>query len=110
MKRVIIVAVTDEIESIAALTLPKMQAYADRCDAELIVLRGLPEKYQHPKYRMFEASDKDADRYLIVDADILIRDSAPNIFEAFPQGNWMFDEGAMRGLDMFAQQKREVCE
>jgi hypothetical protein len=110
MKRVIIVAVTDEIKSIAALTLPKMQAYAKRCNAELIVLRGLPEKYQHPKYRMFEASDKDADRYLIVDADILIRDSAPNIFEAFPQGNWMFDEGAMRGLNMFAQQKREVCE
>lgn len=110
MKRVIIVATTDEIKPVSELTLPKLRAYAKKCSAELIVLEGMPEKYQHPKYRMFEASKIKADRYLIIDVDIITRTNAPDIFEALPSGNWMMDEGAMRGLEQFERHKHEVVE
>lgn len=110
MKRVIITAITDEMKEVAELTLPKLQAYAKRCNAELIVLDGLPPHYQHPKYRMFEAAKIEADRYLIIDADIVVRSDASDIFESLQEGNWMLDEGNQRGIAQFEVHKHEVCE
>ena len=94
--RVIACAVTDEMAELSALTVPKMRAYAERCAARFVLFDGMPERFQDPKYRMFEAGELKADRVLLLDADIVVRDSAPDIFEAHPTGCWMFDEGTIR--------------
>jgi glycosyltransferase involved in cell wall biosynthesis len=94
--RVIACAVTDEMTELSALTVPKMRAYAKRCSARFVLFDGMPDRFQDPKYRMFEAGELQADRALLLDADIVVRDSAPDIFEAHPTGSWMFDEGTIR--------------
>lgn len=92
--RLIVVAATDEIQGVLNYTLPKIRAYADRCNADMLVLSGLPERYQHGKYRIFELGDIDlnARRVLILDADVMPREDAPDIFEAYPSGSWMKNE------------------
>ena len=112
MKRVIIISATDEVDGVLNLTLPKIKALAYKCKAELRLLGGLPKKYQHGKYRIFESAesvsdDPDDTRYLIMDADILTRDFAPDIFEVYPTGNWMLDEGNLRGHG-FEAHRREL--
>jgi hypothetical protein len=109
-KRVIITAITDEVKDIAAFTLPKLEAYAKRCNAELIVLEGMPPKYRHPKYRIFEAAEIDADRYLVIDSDIIVRDNAPDIFVAHSTGNWMIDESVQREPGAFKKHQEEMLQ
>lgn len=107
MDRIILVAATNEVKEILDLTLPKIEAFAKRCDASLKILSGLPNKYQHGKYRIFEAGEIDAERILLMDADMLPRDIAPNIFEMYPTGNWMFNEGRYRGHG-FVSHRKEI--
>ena len=99
--RIIVVAATGEMKDVSDVTIPKMQAAADRWGARLIVLRDMPTKYQHPKFRIFEVGDPDSEifgdmapdtRVLIVDADILVKSTAPNPFEVLTDGTYMHDE------------------
>jgi len=108
-RRLIVVAATGEMAGICAITLPRIKAYAERVGAALYVLEGLPERYQHPKYRMFEAGELYVKRILILDADILIRDGAPDIFAELPEGNHILDEAAIRAPGAFDVHKYEVC-
>jgi len=108
-RRLIVVAATGEMSGICAITLPRIKAYAERVGAALYVLEGLPERYQHPKYRMFEAGELYVKRILILDADILIRDGAPDIFAELPEGNHILDEAAIRAPGAFDLHKYEVC-
>jgi len=105
MDRMIVIAATDEVKEILDLTLPKIQAFADNCGAYLKMLTGLPAKYQHGKYRIFEVGEINAERILIMDLDLLPRDGAPNIFEVYPTGNWMFNEGRYRGHGFVSHRK-----
>lgn len=105
MRKVVVISATDEVNDLLTLTLPKIKAYASKCGAELIILTGLPKEYQHGKYRIFEVTKIKADRILLVDADILIRDNAIDIFEFYPDGNWMFNEGKFRGHGFEAHRK-----
>jgi hypothetical protein len=107
--RVIVVAATGEMSGICAITLPRIKEYAERVGAELYIFEDMPDKYQHPKYRMFEAAEINGERILILDADILIRNGAPDIFEALPTGNHILDEAAIRAPGEFDMHKYEVC-
>ena len=79
--RLIVVAATGEMAGICEITLPRIEAYAKQVNAELRVWTDMPERYQHPKYRMFEAGELYVKRILILDADILIRNGAPDASE-----------------------------
>lgn len=105
--RVIVVAITGGYADVAELTLPKIRAFAQRCKAELILLTDTPEWCKNGKYRIFEAGNIPARRIVCMDADLLPRDSAPDIFEMYPEGNWMLDEGAYREHP-FEAHRREV--
>jgi len=64
------------------LTRPYMQAYADRCDADLIDLDNDTEDWgRMEKFRVWHFA-RQYDEVLFVDADCVIRESCPNIFES----------------------------
>ena len=107
--RLIVVAATGEMAGICEITLPRIEAYAKQVNAELRVWTDMPERYQHPKYRMFEAGELYVKRILILDADILIRNGAPDIFAELPEGNHILDEAAIRAPGAFDAHKYEVC-
>jgi len=107
--RLILVAVTGGYKDVAALTFPKIRAFAARCGAELGLLADTPEWCKHGKYRIFEAGKAEALRIVCADADLLFRNKAPDIFEMYPEGNYMLDEGAYRGHP-FEAHRREVEE
>lgn len=71
----------------ATITLPRMKAYAERCDAELIVVTE--DRFpQWPIGNKFVARSvaRKFDRTLFVDIDAFIRPHTPNAFETFPPG------------------------
>lgn len=109
LDRLILVAVTGGYKDVAALTLPKIRAFAYRCNAELMLLTDTPQWCKDGKYRIFEAGHTVARRTVCMDADLLPRDNAPDIYEMYPEGNYMLDEGAYRGHP-FEAHRREVEE
>lgn len=75
---------------------PFFKAYADKCDAELIVLTD-GDRVPSPhwlKFSIYELLHKEFDRVAFIDADILIRPDTPNLFELVPEdGFGIFNEG-----------------
>jgi len=102
LKNVIIVITTKEISNLSSFTIPAMQKYADAVGATLVVLDESvidTVKYQHPKYYVFAASEvKGYDRILLLDADIFVKSTAPDIFSTFPDNNkiYAFNEYSIR--------------
>ena len=89
MKKAILTIVSGEkYEKIWEKTQPFFVDYAEKCDAELIVLKGyegmsLPSPHWL-KFSIHELLKKDFDRIAFIDADILIRKDSPNIFDIVP--------------------------
>jgi len=95
--RAIVVVATPEIHEITRHTLPAIEAYAKRCNAELIVWRDCPPEYQHPKYRLMALRDVKAQRVLHLDADCYPLPDAPDIFDEYPPGAvYAWDEMEIR--------------
>jgi len=100
MKKAILTIVSGEkYEKIWEKTQPFFVDYAEKCDAELIVLKGyegmsLPSPHWL-KFSIHELLKKDFDRIAFIDADILIRKDSPNIFDVVPEDQFgIFNEGA----------------
>ena len=115
--KAIIVPYTSDMNALAEITLPYIEAYSRRCGATLYLLRGMPPAYQHPKYRVFEVGNResvtladipDDARVLILDLDVVIRPDAPDIFKAHPQGNYMLDETPLYPHGRFDWHKRGI--
>lgn len=81
------IVVGDNAEELAQYTLPRIKAYADRCDAKLVVLRGdeYPAWPMANKFRIKPVAEK-FERTLYCDIDVWLRDKIPNVFELFPPG------------------------
>jgi len=99
MKKAILTIVSGEkYEKIWEKTQPFFVDYAEKCDAELIVLKGyegmsLPSPHWL-KFSIHELLKKDFDRIAFIDADILIRKDSPNIFDIVPPDEFgIFNEG-----------------
>ena len=72
-----------------ALALPRMQAYADRVGATLIVISEAPQGYSLPEFylKMNVANILESyDRVLYVDVDVLIHPKAEDVFSIVPGG------------------------
>lgn len=113
--RVIVTSVIGEkYEAIWKLTGPTVEAYADRIDADTLVIHENP----HPttphwvKFALYEILHKRYKRAAWLDADIIIRGDAPDIFEAVPEDKLgIFNEGrfAYRAVVIYeAMQKYKV--
>ena len=75
---------------------PFFENYADKVDADLIVLsdaRNLPSAHWL-KFSMYELLKKEYDRIAFIDADILIRPDSPSLFDIVPEDEFgIFNEG-----------------
>lgn len=76
---------------------PFFTAYADKCGADLLVLKEIPPNLPSPhwaKFSIYELLKKQYDRVAFIDADIIIRTDSPNIFELVPEEKFgIFNEG-----------------
>jgi ADP-heptose:LPS heptosyltransferase len=96
-KRAIVTAVSGEkYGEIWKLAEPFFVAYAEKCDAELIVLHGgvdLPSPHWI-KFSIRELLKSEFSRVAWIDADIIIRPDAPSLFDIVPEDQFgIFNEG-----------------
>lgn len=91
----------NEWESVLKLSKPYFEKYADKCGVDFQVM---PTNGLHPhafwfKLDCFKSLPK-YDRILFVDCDVLIRPSAPNIFDIVPEGTCaLYDESELGAAD-----------
>lgn len=82
---VCVVAANDTAEQLLEITRSSIRAYAEKCGADYIELNG----DQHPnwpmanKYRIYKVTTA-YKKTLYLDVDVLVRHTAPNIFELTP--------------------------
>lgn len=95
--RVIVTSVIGEkYQAIWKLTGPTVEAYADRIDADILVIEENPhETSPHwVKFALHEILHKRYKRAAWIDADIIIRGDAPDIFDVVPEDRLgIFNEG-----------------
>lgn len=97
MKKAILTIVSgDKYEKIWQRTEAFFVSYAEKCDAELLVLKGA-EYVPSPhwlKFSLYELLKKEFSRIAFIDADIIIRDDTPSLFDIVPENEFgIFDEG-----------------
>jgi len=97
MKKAILTIVCgDKFEAIFKKTEPYFVAYAEKCDADLIILNDASQvpTAHWLKFTCYNLLKKEYDRIAFIDADILIRDDAPSLFDVVPEDEFgIFDEG-----------------
>jgi lipopolysaccharide biosynthesis glycosyltransferase len=99
MKKAIITIVSGaKYQEIWKRSEPFFIRYAEKCDAELIVLQGVEGmKYPSPhwiKFGVYSLLKKEFDRIAYMDADIIIRDDCPSLFDIVPEDRFgIFNEG-----------------
>ena len=97
-KAIVTIVNGEKYEKIWGLTEPFFIRYAEKCDADLIVLKGtegkdLPSAHWL-KFSIYDLLHKEFDRVAFIDADIIIRDDAPSLFDVVPEHEFgIFDEG-----------------
>ncbi|MCK9519315.1 MAG: hypothetical protein M0R74_09895 [Dehalococcoidia bacterium] len=74
---------------------PYFTAYAEKCDAELVVLKeGSVPSAHWLKFGIYTLLHKEFSRVAFIDADILIRPDTPNLFDIVPDDQFgIFNEG-----------------
>jgi ADP-heptose:LPS heptosyltransferase len=74
---------------------PYFIAYAEKCDAELIVMReGNVPSAHWLKFGIYDLLHKEFNRVAFIDADILIRPDTPSLFDIVPEDAFgIFNEG-----------------
>ena len=96
-KAILTIVSGDKYEKIWERTAPFFTAYAEKCDAELIVLtkcETVPTAHWL-KFACYDLLKKEFDRIAYIDADIIIRDDAPSLFDIVPKDQFgIFNEGA----------------
>lgn len=83
-KRLVITRADEDVAEYTKITHPVIRKYAIRCNAKFEILKDCQGIHMH--YRILQLYDKfeEYDRILIVDSDILIRKTCPNLFDAVP--------------------------
>lgn len=96
-RAIVTVAYGDYGRELFKVSGPLMQAYADRLDADLVVLdwAGHPEWPMSSKYGIYSAL-KTYDRIIYVDADVMIPGGALDLFKLTPSGKvGVYDESQL---------------
>ncbi len=95
-KAILTIVAGDKYKSIWERVEPFFVAYAEKCDAELIVLdkaERVPTAHWM-KFSIYDLLHKEFDRIAFIDADILIRPDTPNLFDLVPKDSiGIFNEG-----------------
>jgi lipopolysaccharide biosynthesis glycosyltransferase len=96
-KAIVTIVSGEKFEQIWTRTEPFFVKYAEKCDADLIVLQGAEGQLPSPhwiKFSVYDLLRKEFDRIAFIDADILIRDDTPSLFDVVPEDQFgIFNEG-----------------
>lgn len=107
---IVSVAVGYEMIAIARLTWPIMQAYAERCGADFIGLDNQTEDWWGlEKFRTGHFASQ-YEETLFLDADCVVRDSAPVMFDENKEVVCIHDDwGKLQGFDWLEIERGEVA-
>lgn len=114
--RLVITVATGKAQELLAHTLPRFRAYAEKVGADFIALTNTTQTW--PLAEKFRVAHYAANwnRTLYVDADVFVRSSAPDIFEAVPVGTvGIYDDtpgllGKHYGLDWLTKELAAISE
>ena len=112
MKAIVTIVRGDRYKEIWKRTEPFFIDYADKCDADLIVLQGLENlEYPSPHWIKFSVYEllREFDRIAFIDADIIIRPDTPSLFDVVPEDQFgIFNEGEYTPRSMCIHEVRKV--
>jgi len=95
-KAILTIVCGEKYQKIWQRSEPFFHAYAEKCDAELIVLQDasrVPSAHWL-KFSIHELLKKEFDRIAFIDADIIIRPDTPSLFDIVPEEYFgIFNEG-----------------
>lgn len=105
---IVTVAVGNQCQSILKLTKPFMQAYADRCGADLICLTNrLCDWWGLEKFRTYYFASQ-YDECLFLDADVVVKPDAPSIFDRNSYVSLHDDTSYLPNMDWLIKERRQV--
>ena len=88
-KRLVVsMACGEESRDIAKITMPHIQAYALKCGADFHLVSQVDDSYKHLGYQKFNYVNLPYDRILHIDADMLVKESTPNLFDVVGRENF----------------------
>jgi len=110
-KAIITIVAGEKYNKIWLRTRPFFENYADKVGADLIVLEDasfVPSPHWL-KFSIYEFLKKKYDRVVFIDADILIRDDAPDLFEIVSEDKFgVFNEGQFTPRSMCLHEAMQV--
>lgn len=86
-RAIVTIAIGDHFQEVLRLARRSLQRYADKCNADFIVLEDKTQGWPlYEKFRIKSVAES-YDRTLFIDADCLIRKSCPDLFDLVPRGH-----------------------
>ena len=93
---ILTIVIGEKYQKIWEKTEPFFNDYADKCGADLLVLKEIPDlpSPHWAKFSIYELLKKQYNRIAFIDADIIIRPDTPSLFDIVPENQFgIFDEG-----------------
>lgn len=81
MKRLIATRADDNNKKINDITIPILEGYAKRCDADFKIISDCKDLHMHYRIMQFYDLFEEYDSILSIDSDLLVLNRCPNIFE-----------------------------
>ena len=92
---VVTIAIGDKYQKMGEITHPRIKQYADKINADFIIIDKQKISNTTPHWEKFQLLDflSQYDRILFLDTDVLIRKNCPNLFDLVPEDKiGMFNE------------------
>lgn len=101
MNRLIATRADGEVEAYTRYTFPYIKKYAEKCDAEFMVIRDNEGLHKHYRILQFYKLFDYYDRIMSIDSDMIIMKNAPNIFDVVPEDSigTVFEDKGTRQKD-----------
>lgn len=110
-KAILTIVAGEKYQKIWQRAEPFFNAYADKCEADLLVMKELPPlpSPHWAKFSIHELLKKKYDRIAFIDADILIRPDTPSLFDLVPEDQFgIFNEGTYSPRAMCIHEVKKV--
>lgn len=107
---VLTISIGDYYQEVSKLTLPSLQAYAEKIGADFLNITEFNKYYITQKWNKFHIHEllNKYNRIIYFDIDILIREDCPNLFDIVPSNKLgMFNEGRYAPRFEFLEQASE---
>jgi hypothetical protein len=106
---VVTLVTTPEWDALARVTLPSQRHYAARIGADFVILDKRIHAHPHyDKWQIYDLFDT-YDRILYLDADMIVRQDCPNLFNCVPH-DAVGGENELKSCPAQAQQLERFCE